>query len=96
MRVIGNQPLSTDEIRTLLFEKSHRLYPLIAGRKINLGEKEGHTEDGDSKKEITSRQAQLHLHQVYGWLHVSAFSEKAIIRRLKNKKAKKCNLYITH
>ena len=46
VRVIVNQPFSIDEIRTLPFDKSHRLYPLIAGRKINLGAKEGQREDG--------------------------------------------------
>lgn len=73
MRVIRNQPLSIDEIRTLPFEKNLRLYPLIAGTKIHLGAKEGHTENGDSKKESTSRQAQLQLRQFYGLLYVSTF-----------------------
>jgi hypothetical protein len=29
-----------------------------------------------AKMDSTSRQAQLHMHQLYGWLHVSAFSKK--------------------
>jgi len=58
---------------------------LTAGREINLGAKEGHTEEKDSKKESTSHQKQLHLHQLYGWLHISAFFEKPVIRKLKNK-----------
>jgi hypothetical protein len=50
MYVTGNQPLSIDEIRTLPFKKRHRLYPLIAARKISLGAKESHTKDRRQQK----------------------------------------------
>jgi hypothetical protein len=60
---------------------------LIAGRKINLGAKGGHTEDGESKK----RKAEAVRHR---YIYISVmdcytfrlFFEKAIIRQFKDKK----------